>query len=187
MPQTAPLCRALILATAAAIALAARAQAQDASEAARLFAANCTTCHGADAKGARGPSLVSGAWKHGSSAPEIARNIHDGIPGTEMPAFPLSGDEPQAIAEWLLSLNRGPDDRVTGDANAGRQIFFGVGGCSGCHSIQGSGGGFGPDLTGIGAQRSARDLTRAIANPGDNPRGGNKAAEVQTADGKRIR
>src|ERR1700686_4986747 len=148
MPQPAPLCCGFLLAIAASIPAVAQNPHPAApdlspatSEAMRLFAANCTPCHGADAKGARGPSLVSGAWKHGSSAAEIARNIHDGIPGTEMPAFPLSGDQPQAIAEWLLSLNRGPDDRVTGDANDGRRIFFGAGGCSACHSIQGSGGG----------------------------------------------
>ena len=59
---------------------------------ARLFAANCAVCHWADAHGARGPDLASGAWRHGATSNEIARNIHDGIPGTDMPAFPLSGD-----------------------------------------------------------------------------------------------
>ncbi|HVW83253.1 MAG TPA: PQQ-binding-like beta-propeller repeat protein, partial [Bryobacteraceae bacterium] len=159
----------------------------DLSEGARLFAANCTVCHGADAKGARGPDLTSGAWRHGSSAAEIARNIHDGVAGTEMPAFPLPGDQPRVIADWLLSLNRGADTKITGDAVAGRNLFFGSAGCSGCHAVKGSGGAFGPDLTNIGAQRSTTALARAIMRPGENPRGGNKGAEIRTADGKSVR
>ena len=66
------------------IALSALAQSPEGQ---RLFVANCSTCHGADAKGARGPDLTSGALRHGSSVTEIAKNIVDGIPGTGMPAF----------------------------------------------------------------------------------------------------
>jgi alcohol dehydrogenase (cytochrome c) len=156
-------------------------------EGARLFTANCTVCHGSDAHGARGPDLTTGVWQHGSTVAEIARNIHDGIPGTGMPAFPLSGDEPRAIAEWLLSLSRGTDGPAKGDAENGRRIFFGAGGCSGCHSVGGSGGAFGPELTGIGGQRSVADLIRLITEPGAGPRAASKGAEVHTADGKIVR
>ena len=101
----------------------------DLQEGQRLFLAHCPACHGAEARGAMGPDLVSGAFKHGGTASEIARNIRDGISGTAMPAFPLPANQPALIAEWLLSLSRGPgDDRVTGDAASGRQLFFGAGG-----------------------------------------------------------
>jgi PQQ-dependent dehydrogenase (methanol/ethanol family) len=159
----------------------------DLAEGQRLFVANCSTCHGADAKGARGPDLTSGKWKHGSAASDIARNIHDGIPGTEMPAVPLPGNQPAVIAEWLLSVTRGSDEKATGNPEAGRALFLGSGGCAGCHAMKGSGHSFGPDLSSIGEQRSVRDLGRAISDPGDNPRGGNKGADVQTADGRKIR
>src|SRR3954454_941673 len=145
----------------------------DASEGQRLFVANCSACHGADAKGARGPDLTSGKWKHGSAAAEIARNIHDGIAGTEMPAVPLPGNQPAMIAEWLLAVTRGSDEKATGNAEAGRELFFSSAGCSGCHAMKGAGRSFGPDLSSIGEQRSVRDLSRAITAPGDNPRGGN--------------
>jgi mono/diheme cytochrome c family protein len=79
----------------------------------RLFSANRSTCHGADAHGARGPDLTSGALRYGSSVAEIAKNIHDGIAGTGMPAFPLTGDQPRQIADWLLSVTRGKDTSVT--------------------------------------------------------------------------
>ena len=49
------------------------------------------------------------------------------------------------------------------------------------------GRGFGPDLTNIGAQRSTRDLARAITQPGTDPRGGSKGTEVRTADGRTMR
>ncbi len=153
----------------------------------RLFIANCSTCHGADAHGARGPDLTSGALRYGSTAAEIAKNIHDGIAGTGMPAFPLPGDQPRLIAEWLLSLTRGAESAITGDSSRGRALFFGSAGCAACHSVGGTGNGFAPDLSNIGEQRSGADLVRQIAHPGENPRGGNKGVEVTTASGDRIR
>src|SRR5439155_12748780 len=125
------------------IAALASAQTHDANAAAladgqKLFAANCSTCHGWDARGARGPDLTSGAWRHGSSAAEIANNIRNGIPGTGMPAFPLADRQPQSIADWLIAQVRGADEKATGDAAAGKALFFGTAGCAGCHSVHGS-------------------------------------------------
>jgi alcohol dehydrogenase (cytochrome c) len=156
-------------------------------EAQRLFVTNCSTCHGADAKGARGPDLTSGEFRHGSSAEEIARNIHDGIPGTGMPAFPLEGDQPRQIADWLLALARGEDSRVNGDASRGRTLFLGAAGCAGCHSIRGAGKGFAPDLSRIGEVRSVSDLSRQIASPGENPRAARRGVDVTTSRGEHIR
>lgn len=166
------------------IALSALAQSPEGQ---RLFVANCSTCHGADAKGARGPDLTSGALRHGSSVTEIAKNIVDGIPGTGMPAVPLPGDGARQVADWLLSVTRGADTAVTGDAASGRAMFFGSAGCAGCHSIKRAGKGFAPDLTGIGDRRSVEDLARQIGHPGENPRGGNKAVEVTTVSGEHVR
>lgn len=153
----------------------------------KLFVANCSTCHGADAHGARGPDLTSGTFRYGASVAEIEKNIREGIGGTGMPAFPLPGDQPRRIAEWLLAMSRGPNGRVIGDASRGRSLFFGSGGCSGCHAVGRTGKGFAPDLSGIGAQRSVADLTRQIANPGENPRGGNRSVELTLLQGEQVR
>jgi PQQ-dependent dehydrogenase (methanol/ethanol family) len=186
MPRIALLFSGLALAVSA-VAQNPHNGAADLAEGQRLFVTNCSTCHGADAKGARGPDLTSGKWQHGGSAAEIARNIHDGIAGTGMPAVPLAGDQPAVIAAWLLSVTRGSDEKASGDAGAGRTLFFGAAaGCSGCHAVKGSGHSFGPDLSSLGEQRSVSDLTRAITQPGENARGGNRGAEVQTADGRKI-
>src|SRR5258707_1122485 len=106
-------------------AIAQNPHASDMAEGQRLFVANCSTCHGADAKGARGPDLTSGKWQHGSAASEIARNIRDGIAGTGMPAVPLPGNQPSLIADWLLSITSGSEEKATGDVNAGRALFSG--------------------------------------------------------------
>ena len=161
--------------------------AADLAEGQQLFAANCSTCHGADARGARGPDLTSGRWQHGGTAADIARNIHDGIAGTGMPAVALPGGQPALVAEWLLSITRGADEKTTGDPVAGRELFFGSAGCAACHAMQGAGPSFGPDLSRLGEQRSVQDLRRQITQPGEAARGGYKGADVRTADGRSIR
>ena len=53
-----------------------------------------------------------------------------------------------------------------GDVGHGRRIFYGEKvACSSCHTIGAEGGHVGPDLTGIGATRSGRDLLEAIVFP----------------------
>src|SRR3989442_7594440 len=51
------------------------------------FRSNCAFCHGLGARGGgRGPDLTRANKRHGTSDAEIYHNIHDGIPGTAMPA-----------------------------------------------------------------------------------------------------
>lgn len=53
-----------------------------------------------------------------------------------------------------------------GDVGEGRKLFFGKAICSTCHSVEGNGGDFGPDLTNIGEIRSRHDILEAILYPG---------------------
>src|SRR5205085_6267736 len=95
---------------------------------------SCTACHGGNAKGGRAPDLTSGRWRSGGSDAEVIRNITRGIPGTEMPAFPMPDREAGQIVAYLRSLTRGaPEAPGKGDAVAGRTLFFGEAGCSRCH------------------------------------------------------
>ena len=51
------------------------------------FRLNCAFCHGLGARGGgRGPDLTRAQKHHGNSDAEMFSNIHDGIPGTAMPA-----------------------------------------------------------------------------------------------------
>ncbi len=56
------------------------------------FRSNCAFCHGLGAKGGgRGPDLTRANKRHGTSDAEVFHNIHDGIPGTAMPAATNGG------------------------------------------------------------------------------------------------
>jgi cytochrome c oxidase cbb3-type subunit III len=142
------------------------ASAAEIREGASLFRANCSPCHGLDAQGGgRGPDLTSGRWVHGSSDAEIFRTITQGVPGTEMPANSFLESETRAIIAYLRSLSPLSKPGVPGDRARGEQIFFTKGICSQCHMVSGKGGGLGPDLTRVGAARSAAYLIDSVREP----------------------
>src|ERR1700675_1908253 len=91
----------------------------------RLFETNCTACHGQNAKGGRGPNLT-GRLRHGALESEMADNITGGIPGTQMPAFPMPAENARAIVTYLRSLSSGGLDlSMTGNAAGGQRVLFG--------------------------------------------------------------
>jgi alcohol dehydrogenase (cytochrome c) len=180
---------ALFLCAFAALPAAAQsthANATETAEGGRLFAKYCTACHGMNAKGGRAPDLTTNEWSHGGSDDDIARNIRDGIQGTQMPGFPLSPDQTRSVVLFLRSL-RGPEEKATGDAKAGQQIFFGTGGCSSCHMMKGRGGSFGPDLSRLGGERSVKDLRQSITDPNAGLSKGAHGVEVLLRNGNTVR
>ena len=57
-----------------------------------------------------------------------------------------------------------------GNADAGKTLFTGAGGCAACHTIDGvSNGAIGPNLTHVGARLSADQILTQIANPQQRP------------------
>src|SRR2546430_9681139 len=101
-------------------------QAADISAGQKLFQKSCTSCHGENAKGGRGPDLTTGQWRWGGSDAAILRNILSGIPGTQMPAFPMAGSDGESIVAYLHSLHiNAPEEKLRGDPAAGRSLFFG--------------------------------------------------------------
>jgi putative heme-binding domain-containing protein len=137
-----------------------------AKEGASVFRANCSPCHGLNARGGgRGPDLTSGRWTHGSTDAAIFRTISQGVPGTEMPANALEDSEIRAIIAYLRSLSPQSQPTVIGDAAKGKQIFRGKAGCGDCHMVFGQGGVLGPDLSRVGASRSVSYLIDSIRKP----------------------
>ncbi|MGL4315632.1 MAG: c-type cytochrome, partial [Pseudomonas sp.] len=107
----------------------------------RLFASNCSVCHGSDAKGAYGfPNLTDREWRWGGDAVTIKTTILGGRHG-EMPAHgPMIGDQGVAnVAAYVLTQLGGrklPED-VEADIEAGHQVFSST--CFACHGAEGKG------------------------------------------------
>ena len=136
------------------------------------FRLNCAFCHGLGARGGgRGPDLTR-PKHHGNSDGEIFHNIHDGIAGTAMPAATnggigvgMSDEEIWQVVTYIRSVEVKAPAQPGGNAEHGKELFNGALGCSTCHMIQGKGGRLGPDLSTVGASRSAEYLVESIRNP----------------------
>lgn len=114
--------------------------------AARLFADNCSACHGAKGTGGPGfPSLVDGNWLWSGDPQAIAETLRFGInsahPDTrfsQMPAFGrdamLSSEEIAAVLDHVLTLSSGQADT----ASPGAMVF--ADNCASCHGDDGRGG-----------------------------------------------
>ncbi|MEW5979354.1 MAG: PQQ-dependent dehydrogenase, methanol/ethanol family [Acidobacteriota bacterium] len=154
-----------------------------------LFRRSCSGCHGDDARGGRGSDLTSGQWKWGGADRDILRSITQGIPGTQMPPFPMPEDEAKAILSFLRSVQTlSENEAASGDAQAGRQLFFNDSfQCSRCHVFGGQGGRLGPDLSAIRDERNASQLRKAILEPDESLRDGFQTIEVEFHNGKVLR
>ena len=152
----------------------------------RLFVRNCSACHGDTAKGGRAPDLTTGDWKHGGAETDLFRNITKGIPGTQMPAFPMPEADARAVVSYLLSLSARPTEPITGNEANGRALFFGRGQCFTCHMFGGNGGAFGTDLSSTRARWQPGALTKRMGEPYSlsemTPRSGRRVRGVKRAE-----
>jgi cytochrome c oxidase cbb3-type subunit III len=148
-------------------ATATPAAAPDPQQGKRLFAENCSHCHGADAGGGDGPDLHGVVAGLGLTA--VQGIIRSGITGTPMPAAStLSTPEIANIAAYLATLQiSASTGAVTGDPKKG-EALYNSSGCSACHMIAGQGGSVGPELTRIGAARGPSGLKARLIDPGAN-------------------
>lgn len=134
-------------------------------EGASLFRANCSPCHGMNAKGGgRGPDLTSGRWSHGGSDEEVFRTITQGVAGTQMPANDFDEAEVWSIIAYVKSVAPAKKHTISGNAENGRKLFQ-ERGCASCHMVKGEGGLLGPELTRAGASRSEDYLITSIREP----------------------
>ena len=117
----------------------------------RLYATYCTTCHGSDARGARGyPNLRDNSWLWGGDPQSIKTTITDGrVAG--MPAWegPLGGESGvNEVAQYVLSLSgRTTIADLAFKGKAKYEIF-----CVACHGPTGTGN------TALGAPNLTDDI-----------------------------
>ncbi|MGH7944298.1 MAG: PQQ-dependent sugar dehydrogenase [Opitutaceae bacterium] len=97
-----------LLALAAALACAARTNAAEPRDPARLSTELCVGCHGPNLNGGPAPSLLDSEWKNGSDDESILRSIRDGSPQANMPPYAavLSDEEQHAMLAYIRRLER---------------------------------------------------------------------------------
>lgn len=103
----------------------------------RLFSTYCTTCHGSDARGARGfPNLRDNDWLFGGEPENIKTSIMKGRQGVMAAWGPMIKEEDiLATAEYVKSLSgRKVDDAAAEKGKATFDMF-----CMACHGLDGKG------------------------------------------------
>jgi len=142
--------------------------AEELAEGKLLFQGECGECHGVDASGNVGPDLHGVTQKRGDEG--VFSVIRNGIPGTGMaPVSNLNDKRAWEVVAYLHTLApTAADEEVKGDPAKGAQLYQ-SNGCATCHSIDGKGGGFAPQLTRIGAERSPKYLHDFLLDPGAHP------------------
>ena len=131
----------------------------------KLFETHCSTCHGPKGEGSRGPTLAQPSLPRAGDDPSLVRIVQGGIPGTEMPRVMLQPGEAPFIAAYVRTLGQIPLEKVPGDPAKGAEVFSTKGACLSCHTRDGQGVAFGPDLTNIGKRRSVAFLRRSLVEP----------------------
>lgn len=152
------------------------------------FRIYCSSCHGMNGTGGRGPDLTSGNYVQGNRDSDLFRVITQGVPGTAMPSFSgdLTPNEIWQIVSYLRSIARPPAGPIPGDPKVGESLFWGKGGCSGCHMIGNRGGRLGPDLSRVGAERGLSYLRQKILSPSADISPDYSTVTVITSDGRTI-
>jgi cytochrome c oxidase cbb3-type subunit 3 len=106
----------------------------------RLFASNCSVCHGSDAKGAYGfPNLTDNDWLWGGAPETIKTTIMGGRQAT-MPAWrDVIGEEGiRNVAGYVRTLSgRDIPEGINADLEQGQKIF--AANCVACHGPEGKG------------------------------------------------
>lgn len=106
----------------------------------RLFASNCSVCHGSDAKGAYGfPNLTDNEWLWGGEPETIKTSILAGRQAT-MPGWlnVIGEDGIRHVSGYVLSLSgRDTPEGINVDIEQGQKIFAAT--CVACHGAEGKG------------------------------------------------
>ena len=174
-----------------ALAVPVRAQTQyaaaDIEYGSRVYAAQCAVCHGATGDTVNGVDLKSGRFKRASRDSELMAIVTTGIEGTAMPAFKSSPAELTGVVAYVRNMRDFRAGRVAiGDAARGQALFDGKGRCGTCHRVSGNGPRVAPDLSSIGANRTADTLQRILVDPNAATQFQNRSVRAVTRDGKVI-
>lgn len=154
----------------------------------KVFLGQCASCHGPKGEGGKGAVLAQPRLRHAPDDAALFVVIRDGIKGTDMPGgYALTTHETWQVAGYVRSLGKMVHENVPGNASRGHELYRTKGGCSGCHIVSGDGGSLGPELTEIGAQRSATHIRAVLMDPTKELPEGFMQVRLVTSDGRNIR
>jgi putative heme-binding domain-containing protein len=153
----------------------------------RIYAAQCSACHGPNGDAITAVDLRAGRFQRVSSDTDLRSIVTNGIPGTAMPPFTFNASELAGIVAYIRNMRDFDVRSVTvGDPDRGRAVFEGTGACTSCHRVNGRGARVAPDLSEIGAVRTADALERSLLDPNGSMRPSNRSVRAVTRDGKVI-
>jgi putative heme-binding domain-containing protein len=153
----------------------------------RAFKASCANCHGPDGDLIQGIDLARGRFRRQMTDADLTRIIRTGIPNTPMPPTQMTEEQAAKIVAYLRSrATTMAAGALVGDPARGKTLFESKAACTSCHRVNGAGSRVGPDLTTIGATRSAVELQRALTDPNADVQPNNRFYRVTLKDGTRI-
>jgi putative heme-binding domain-containing protein len=161
---------------------------QDIQTGSKLYASQCSTCHGANGDTVSGINLRRGQFRRPMSDEDLRRTISIGVPNTGMPPFKLQPNELDGLIAFIRAgFDVGGTAVKVGDAVRGQPLFEGKGGCASCHRVQGKGPRLAPDLSDVGAIRSPSQIHRSLTEPVAQMMPINRPVRIVTRDGRTIR
>ena len=155
---------------------------------ARLYAQHCSNCHGSNGDGVANVDLRSGKFRTAQNDLQLRTVITNGFPNTGMPAFrSLDASALTGLVAYIRNMNTfDAGSMKAGDAARGHTIFEGKGACLSCHRVNNVGSRKAPDLSDVGANRSAGSLERSLRDPSRQMMPINRPVRIVTRDGKVI-
>ena len=161
-----------------------------------LFRGLCSGCHGGAGRGGKGPDLTRKKFRHGSGDEDIIRVIRNGVPKSTMKKMgdSLKKEQMANLVLFIRSLQSAPAGNtwkpyLTGDAKAGRDLFFDPKSkvqCAKCHTIDGEGGRIGPPLDHIAGKRSPEFIMESLLLPSKDIDPQYETVQVVTKQGLTI-
>jgi cytochrome c oxidase cbb3-type subunit III len=135
-----------------------------------LFQQNCSFCHGRNAGGGAGGTDLRGSKlvTEDVDGDKIGAVVRSGRPEKGMPHFDFSDQQIASLMAFIHTQQNNAltwgrrsvdvSDLQTGNVEAGRKYFYGVGGCANCHSPTG-------DLAGVASRYDGLALEQQMLYP----------------------
>lgn len=154
---------------------------------ARVYAEQCDRCHGASGTGVSGVDLKSGKFRNAATDGQLSNVIARGFPTAGMPPFDLDAASLTGLVAYLRNMNSFDRGSVApGDAARGKAIFEIKGACLDCHRVNARGSRKAPELSEIGAVRSAGWMERSLLDPSGQMAPINRPVHIVTRGGRII-